>query len=139
MLKAQSTILGILGTFGILGISTRSFPLNNLHGNFHARICARSQLIIEGFHPFSEKISAIPCSIRDVHWHLNAYWIPCTDDTAERNPVSATRNSHSGCQKNVPFIECFFIQPLIPAFGISELIFEKRYNLWTLNLWTLNL
>jgi len=35
---------------------------------------------------------------------------------------------YSGCQKNVPFIERFFLQPLIPAFRISELIFEKRYK-----------
>jgi len=33
VLQARSTILGILGT---LGNSTRSFPLNNLHGDFHA-------------------------------------------------------------------------------------------------------
>ena len=37
---------------------------------------------------------------------------------------------YSGCQKNVPFIERFFLQPLIPAFRISELIFEKRYNIF---------
>jgi len=35
---------------------------------------------------------------------------------------------YSGCQKNVPFFERFFLQPLIPAFRISELIFEKRYK-----------
>jgi len=35
---------------------------------------------------------------------------------------------YSGCQKNVPLFERFFLQPLIPTFGISELIFEKRYK-----------
>jgi hypothetical protein len=36
--------------------------------------------------------------------------------------------TYSGCQKNVPLKERFFLQSLIPTFGISELIFEKRYN-----------
>jgi hypothetical protein len=36
---------------------------------------------------------------------------------------------YSGCQKNVPLNDRFFLQPLIPTFGISELIFEKRYNM----------
>jgi len=35
---------------------------------------------------------------------------------------------YSGCQKNVPLFERFFLQPLIPAFRILELILEKRYN-----------
>mgnify|MGYP001822031228 CR=1 FL=1 len=36
--------------------------------------------------------------------------------------------AYSGCQKNVPFFEGFFLQPLIPSLYISELIFEKRYK-----------
>jgi hypothetical protein len=35
---------------------------------------------------------------------------------------------YSGCQKNVPFVERFFLQPLIPPVRIAELIFEKRMN-----------
>jgi hypothetical protein len=34
---------------------------------------------------------------------------------------------YSGCQKNVWLSDRFFLQPLIPTFGISELILEKRY------------
>jgi hypothetical protein len=30
--------------------------------------------------------------------------------------------------KNDPVFERFFLQPLIPTFRISELIFEKRYK-----------
>jgi hypothetical protein len=30
--------------------------------------------------------------------------------------------------KNVPLLERFFLQPLIPALRISELLFEKRYK-----------
>jgi len=37
-------------------------------------------------------------------------------------------NFYSGCEKNDPIFERFFIQPLIPPFRISECIFEKRYN-----------
>jgi len=33
---------GLMERKAILGISTRSFSLNNLHGDFHAHICARS-------------------------------------------------------------------------------------------------
>jgi hypothetical protein len=40
--------------------------------------------------------------------------------------------SYSGCQKNVPLSERFFLQPLIPSFRISELIFEKWYNSYLL-------
>jgi hypothetical protein len=36
--------------------------------------------------------------------------------------------------KNVPLFERFFLQPLIPAFRISELIFEKRYKWNIVNL-----
>ena len=35
---------------------------------------------------------------------------------------------YSGCQKNDPLFERFFLQPLIPALCISEFIFEKRYK-----------
>jgi hypothetical protein len=35
---------------------------------------------------------------------------------------------YSGCQKNVPLNDRFFLQPLIPSLSISELIFEKRYK-----------
>jgi hypothetical protein len=35
---------------------------------------------------------------------------------------------YSGCQKDIPFVERIFLQPLIPPFRISELIFEKRYK-----------
>ena len=35
---------------------------------------------------------------------------------------------YSGCQKDVPFVERIFLQPLIPPFRISALIFEKRYK-----------
>ena len=35
---------------------------------------------------------------------------------------------YSGCQKNVPLSERFFLQPLIPSFCILELIFEKWYQ-----------
>jgi hypothetical protein len=33
---------------------------------------------------------------------------------------------YSGCQKHAPFRDRFFLQPLIPAFRISEIIFKKR-------------
>jgi hypothetical protein len=35
---------------------------------------------------------------------------------------------YSGCKKNVPLFEGFFLQPLKPALRISEFIFEKRNN-----------
>ena len=35
---------------------------------------------------------------------------------------------YRGCQKNRPFFKGFFLQPLIPPFRISELIFKERYN-----------
>jgi hypothetical protein len=34
-------------------------------------------------------------------------------------------------KKYVPFLERIFLQPPIPSFGISELIFEKRRKLIT--------
>ncbi len=40
---------------------------------------------------------------------------------------------YSGCQKNVPLIERFFLQPFIPPFRIAKFIFEKRYNRLTLS------
>jgi len=42
---------------------------------------------------------------------------------------------YSGFQKNVPLFERFFLQPLIPAFRILELIFEKRHKLQKEELW----
>jgi hypothetical protein len=47
--------------------------------------------------------------------------------SACRNDALAKSKSvaYSGCHKNVPFIERFFLQPLIPAFSISELIFKS--------------
>jgi hypothetical protein len=36
---------------------------------------------------------------------------------------------YSGCQKNVPVFERFFLQPLMPNFLISEHYYGKRYNL----------
>jgi len=33
-----------------------------------------------------------------------------------------------GCQKTVPFLEGFFLQPPIPAFRIAELVFKSGIN-----------
>jgi hypothetical protein len=35
---------------------------------------------------------------------------------------------YSGCQKNVPIFERFFLQPLMPHFLNSEQNYEKRYK-----------
>ena len=45
--------------------------------------------------------------------------------------MAAAEHPYSGCQKNVPLFEGFFLQPLIPSLYISELIFEKRYKINT--------
>jgi hypothetical protein len=37
------------------------------------------------------------------------------------------RKEYSGCQKNVPLSQRFFLQPLIPQFIVSELYYGKRY------------
>jgi hypothetical protein len=37
------------------------------------------------------------------------------------------RIDYSGCQKNVPLSQRFFLQPLIPQFIVSELYYGKRY------------
>jgi len=47
--------------------------------------------------------------------------------------------TYSGCQKNVPLFEGFFLQPLIPPFRISERIFEKRYKFKNPNIWALDI
>ena len=36
--------------------------------------------------------------------------------------------TYSGCQKNVPIFERFFLQPLMPRFLNSEQNYEKRYK-----------
>jgi hypothetical protein len=36
---------------------------------------------------------------------------------------------YSGCQKNVPVFERFFLQPLMPRYLNSEQNFEKRYKI----------
>ena len=60
-------------------------------------------------------------------------WVSAEGQALNSLPILVFYN---GCQKNVPFIERFFQQPLIPAFRISGLIFEKRYKtFWVLNGW----
>ena len=60
--------------------------------------------------------------------------IRCYDDffsdMANKNPpyFRTSTGFYSGCQKNVPLFERFFLQPLIPPFRISKRIFEKRYK-----------
>jgi len=44
--------------------------------------------------------------------------------------VALSTSVYSGCQKNVPLFERFFLQPLIPYFRISEFILEKRYKIF---------
>jgi hypothetical protein len=42
--------------------------------------------------------------------------------------IQETFDAYSCGQKSVPLLGQFFLQPLIPSFRISELIFEKRYK-----------
>jgi hypothetical protein len=48
----------------------------------------------------------------------------------EYDPVSITNNpnAYSGCQKNVPVIKRFFLQPLMPQFRHSAHYYGKRYK-----------
>jgi len=44
------------------------------------------------------------------------------------NAKNSRQGSYSGCQKNVPFLEGFFLQPLIPPLRIAEHILKSGIN-----------
>jgi len=44
-------------------------------------------------------------------------------------PELSIQTRYSGCQKNVPLLKRFFLQPLMPPFLIPEHYYGKRYNI----------
>jgi len=55
------------------------------------------------------------------------FWIPSVA-VSPFTPNLITMAGYSGCKKNVPVFERFFLQPLMPQFRHLEYYYGKRYK-----------